>query len=98
MESLASLLSGGQTDEKKKLWAWSNTKAVAGYNDYRFDCDGRMIRWSEYGTNTEYGWHIDHIFPVALGGGDHASNLRARHWRGNTSAGGVLGGLLNSIR
>jgi len=84
-------------DEWKKVLAWGNAEALPGSQDRR-DCDGRIIRWSEYGQRTVFGWHIDHAVPTALGGLDAPSNLRARHWLGNCSAGGILGALLGSSR
>jgi hypothetical protein len=58
------------------------------------DCDGRLIFLSDYGKNTAHGWHVDHKVPIALGGTDAPSNLRARHWLGNCRAGGLLGDVL----
>lgn len=76
-----------------KTIAWINVAPA----DVMFalDCDGRVIRREDYGKLTEYGWEIDHAHPTALGGSGHHTNLRARHWRGNRSAGGLLGGLMN---
>lgn len=81
------------TDDEKKNVAWSNATPTSDPN-VRVDCDRREIHWSEYGLYTKFGWHIDHAMPLALGGFDSLTNLRARHWRGNTSAGGLLGSLL----
>jgi hypothetical protein len=83
----------GETDtERRKRIAWSNATTIPSCED-RVDCDGRVIRWSEYGKTTECGWEIDHITPTAFGGLDVGSNLRARHWFGNRRAGGLLSGL-----
>lgn len=40
-----------------------------------------------------YGNHIDHITPVALGGGDELTNLRVRCARCNTTDGRALAGI-----
>lgn len=84
----------GPTDEAKKMIAWNNVALVGA--DYALDCDGRKICFRDYGNRfSEYGWEVDHITPKAMGGTDAPYNLRARHWRGNASAGGLLGGLIN---
>jgi len=57
------------------------------------DCDNRIICRAEYGKYTAFGWQVDHAIPVVLGGPDFFSNLRPRHWMGNSAAGGLLGGL-----
>jgi hypothetical protein len=83
----------GQTeDERRKSIAWGNARPIANSLD-RIDCDERIMCWSEYGQMTACGWEIDHAKPTALGGLDVYNNLRARHWQGNRSAGGLLGGL-----
>jgi hypothetical protein len=79
-------------DERRKAVAWNNARPINNSSD-RTDCDDRIICWSEYGQTTARGWEIDHATPTALGGTDVDSNLRARHWQGNRSAGGLLGGL-----
>jgi len=61
------------------------------------DCDGRVMCWSEYGLKSSFGWEIDHAIPTRLGGPDIVSNLRARHWQGNRSAGGILGNALRNM-
>ncbi|HZT51902.1 MAG TPA: HNH endonuclease signature motif containing protein [Stellaceae bacterium] len=72
------------------------TKAApcVGWPEWAIDCDNRIIRFTEYGRYTAFGWQVDHIRPVALGGIDAMTNLRPRHWQGNSFAGGLLGGLL----
>ncbi len=88
-----------EQNETRKCNAWNNAAAVPGQPDLRRDCDGRLIRWSEYGQLTSLGWEIDHITPTRLGGLNTLGNVRARHWHGNRSAGGILGNaLLNAGR
>lgn len=86
-------------DHFRKYTAWVKAAPITGSDPYvwRQDCDGRVIHWLEYGQHSTYGWEIDHIVPVAVGGSDADSNVRARHWRGNSSAGGMLGGIINNL-
>lgn len=87
----------GSSDEQKKTAAWSKLPSTGVLSEWRYDCDGRLVCWSEYGKYTEHGWQIDHITPSAIGGSDGLANLRARHWRGNSVAGTMLGGLLGTL-
>lgn len=84
------------SDHERKLAAWQKASIIPGrpQHEWRIDCDGRTVSWREYGRNSMYGWHIDHIIPQALNGPDELWNLRARHWMGNTKAGGNLGNAL----
>jgi hypothetical protein len=74
---------------------FNRCRPYPGYPGYAYDDDGNIIGRQHHGKYTDFGWHVDHILPVALGGMHHAGNVRARHWKTNTAAGGVLGGLLN---
>ncbi|MFT4936813.1 MAG: hypothetical protein ACI9LT_003535 [Pseudoalteromonas distincta] len=82
--------------EQDKFAAWQACSPVQGLlpSDYRVDADGNIIRWADYGSQSQYGWEIDHVLPSALGGASHASNYRALHWKANRSRGGVLGNAL----
>ncbi|MGH7746976.1 MAG: HNH endonuclease signature motif containing protein [Candidatus Dormibacteria bacterium] len=89
---------GLSRSERDKIAAWTACRAIEGFaqTEYRIDAHGNLILWSHYGSQSDYGWEIDHIRPNALGGADQAWNLRALHWRANRRLGGLLGGALRS--
>lgn len=85
-------------NELVKHTLWSELSVIAGYSpsEWRRDCFGNAVRYSDYGDrDSEYGWEIDHIRPQVLGGGDSLSNLRAIHWKANASMGGTLSGAIS---
>jgi hypothetical protein len=53
----------GPADDEKRVAAWCAARAIVGYPDHRYDCDGRLIRWLDYGRYTEHGWQIDLSLP-----------------------------------
>ena len=73
-------------EQRRRVAAWNKAIAVSGYdsNVYRRDRFGMWIRWSDYGNRqSQYGWEIDHVVPLARGGTDDLSNLQALHWQSN---------------
>jgi hypothetical protein len=92
---LAGLFGLANSDDWRKSQVWANWPSTPG-TEMKRDCDGRWMRKEDHGDrNSQYGWEMDHIRPVALGGSDDLINMRPRHCSGNARAGGLLGGLLN---
>lgn len=51
---------------------WNKARPVEGYNpdSYRKDVCGAWIMREAYGNrDSNYGWEIDHVYPVSKGGG-----------------------------
>lgn len=59
--------------------------SVDGLDDsmFRKDACGALIMWDKFGKNNPFGWVIDHILPMSLGGDDNLLNLRALHYKNN---------------
>lgn len=65
---------------------WNKGEVIFGYDSthWRRDAFGHIIRFEDYGNEeSRYGWHIDHIKPVALSGFDGLTNLEPLYWKTN---------------
>lgn len=69
---------------------WQTARIVEGMDPrmVRKDPCGAWIVRDKFGiADNSYGWEIDHIYPIALGGDDNIVNLRAMNCANNRSKG-----------
>ena len=80
--------------ETLKDIAWNTACAVPNHDPSveRWDPCGAWIRYADFENhNSDYGWDIDHVFPVAKLRyhkvprmlWNHTLNIRAIHWKNN---------------
>src|SRR5436190_23754398 len=63
---------------------WQKARTMGIYETLRVDAWGWTIVRQDYGnTRSRYGWEIDHIVPVGLGGKDDLANLQPLQWENN---------------
>lgn len=69
-------------DAERKLGVWAKGRIIPGWDpaEWRSDCYGGVMHFSEYGQTTEHGWEIDHIDP---NGADSIWNLQPLNWLNN---------------
>jgi len=75
--------------EDLKRAAWARTSPVAAQPnswEFRRDCCGHLIRYSDYGNRySPFGWELDLITKLAAAG-QGPDNVQALHWKANAAA------------
>ncbi len=73
---------GSISDLIHRIAVWNKGRVIPGHNPdvWRWDVYGSVMRYSDYGETTDYGWEIDHVDP---NGSDDLSNLQPLHWLNN---------------
>ena len=68
-------------------WKKAPKRKTLNENEYRFGAAGALIKYSDYGLQTNFGWNIDHKIPTSADGTNDNSNIRAMHWKNNLAKG-----------
>ena len=78
------------TDEATKAIVWSKGRVIPNYDSkvWRWDTCTTVMKYSDHGnTEAKYGWEIDHIKPLAMGGLDNIDNFQPLQWENNRKKG-----------
>ncbi len=80
---------GGGFDPSTIEAVWNKAMEVPGWNPltHRKDACSAVIARTSYGTLGDLGWEVDHVTPVAKGGGDQLGNLQSLQWQNNRHKG-----------
>jgi hypothetical protein len=79
---------GGRFDDATIEAVWQKAMPEPDYSGFRKDRCGASMLGSKYGDRASaYGWEVDHIRPVALGGTDDLINLQPLQWENNAHKG-----------
>lgn len=74
--------------EIAKVWAMAKSVDWVDSKIFRQDYAGAWMRYDDYGNrNSQYGWEIDHMKPLSLGGAEDESNYIPLQWQNNVRKG-----------
>ncbi|MFH2140786.1 MAG: HNH endonuclease signature motif containing protein [Bacteroidota bacterium] len=77
---------GSSWSSKEVLAVWEKGLVIPDFSVkiWRRDKCGKVMKFSEHGNReSDHGWEIDHINPIANGGGDELNNLQPLNWKNN---------------
>lgn len=72
---------------------WEKGREIPDFSSrvWRWDKCGAVMKRDEHGNRqSEHGWEVDHINPIANDGQDVLSNLQPLNWKNNASKGDKL--------
>ncbi|KLN61317.1 hypothetical protein WH96_06605 [Kiloniella spongiae] len=72
---------------------WQKATPILGRDQdiWRKDKFGSLIHRHSYGMQSDYGWHIDHIYPDSKGGPDVVANYQPLQWKNNIAKSDKVG-------
>lgn len=75
-------------NEKVEVWRKATPVEDVNKDVFRQDYAGAWIRFDDYGNrNSQYGWEIDHLKPLAQGGEEDMDNYLPLQWQNNVKKG-----------
>lgn len=77
---------GNSFELRLVLAVFQKGQVFEGYDPYKLRIDQcrAIILLQDYGKlDSQYGWEIDHIYPVSRGGTDDLANLQPLQWQNN---------------
>jgi hypothetical protein len=83
-------------EAERRAVAWANLPDGP-MPGWKYSEGQAIFEWEFGNRNSPFGWEIDHITPVVFGGRSTRSNLIARAWQSNASAGGRIGAMMNAL-